>query len=392
MDSHSKGVLMEIRTNKDGTKRYRETVTIANRRAKSPFFKKKTDAKNWKAGEMAKREKAKLFGAEYFETPKIKLLNYSNDWLESRIRDQRSISTFTEYKRMITTKIVPIVSDKYLDQINQDDGYKLIRELQKLGHNPRGVNKILALFKQIIKEAEKDELLQKNPLKNVVNLKEIKRVPTYWSSQEINSFLVAVKGHYAYEFYFTALNTGMRRGELAGLLWDKVDFQRSMIEISRIRDRYGLRDTTKSGKTRFVPMNSQLKETLLRLFQRRQNEYVFIRPDGDPVSSHHAYRNFNSLQKKTGVSKIRIHDLRHTFASHFMMNGGNLYDLQKILGHYNFSMTQIYAHLSPDHLSKTTEILNFEVVETNKCPEVTPDGISPLPSLASENSGKVLTL
>ena len=133
----------------------------------------------------------------------------------------------------------------------------------------------------------------------------------------------------------------MRRGELAGLLWDKVDFNRSMIEISRIRDRYGHRETTKNGKTRFVPMNSQLRATLLRLSHSRQNEYVFIRPDGAPISSHHAYRDFNTLQEKAGVTKIRVRDLRHTFASHFMMNGGNLYSLQKILGHYNFSMTQI---------------------------------------------------
>ena len=49
--------------------------------------------------------------------------------------------------------------------------------------------------------------------------------------------------------------------------------------------------------------------------------------------------------------------------------------IQKFLGHYNFSMTQIYAHLSPDHLSKTTEILNFNVDGKEKCPRLTPEGI-----------------
>ena len=185
----------------------------------------------------------------------------------------------------------------------------------------------------------------------------------------------------------------MRRGELCGLMWDKIDFNRSMIEISRIRDRYGLRATTKNSKTRFVPINSELKETLLRLHQRRQNDYVFIRPNGDPISAHHAYREFNAFQEQAGVqTKIRVHDLRHTFASHFMMNGGNLYDLQKILGHYNFAMTQIYAHLSPSHLAKTTEILSFEIKENNVCPRLTPEGIYPFESQAPKNSENVLKL
>ena len=57
--------------------------------------------------------------------------------------------------------------------------------------------------------------------------------------------------------------------------------------------------------------------------------------------------------------EIRFHDLRHCFASHVMMNGGNLYDLQKLLGHSKYEMTQIYAHLSPEHLAGTTQSLNF---------------------------------
>ena len=57
--------------------------------------------------------------------------------------------------------------------------------------------------------------------------------------------------------------------------------------------------------------------------------------------------------------KIRFHDLRHTYASQFMMNGGNLYDLQKILGHTDSKMTQRYAHLAPEHLVHVANIVSF---------------------------------
>jgi len=111
-----------------------------------------------------------------------------------------------------------------------------------------------------------------------------------------------------------------------------------------------------------VPMNEMVKATLIKLHHERQNNSVFIRESGEPISMLHLYRDFKSSQEMATMErKIRFHDLRHTFASHFMMNGGNLYDLQKILGHTKYEMTQIYAHLHPDHLAGTTSIISFGV-------------------------------
>ena len=94
--------------------------------------------------------------------------------------------------------------------------------------------------------------------------------------------------------------------------------------------------------------------------------------NGSPIEMQHLYRDFAKFQKKSGnLKQIRFHDLRHTFASHFMMNGGNLYDLQKVLGHSEYEMTQIYAHLSPEHLAKATQIVSFgrEFFEEEKTSE-----------------------
>ncbi|MBI2519305.1 MAG: tyrosine-type recombinase/integrase [Bdellovibrio sp.] len=92
----------------------------------------------------------------------------------------------------------------------------------------------------------------------------------------------------------------------------------------------------------------------------RKNNFVFLKADGQAINPLHIYHDFGKAQARAKMDKrIRFHDLRHTFASHFMMSGGNLYDLQKILGHTQFEMTQIYAHLSPDHLANKTQILSF---------------------------------
>lgn len=75
---------------------------------------------------------------------------------------------------------------------------------------------------------------------------------------------------------------------------------------------------------------------------------------------NHVYRQFRKFLKLAEVNQYyRIHDLRHTFASHFMMNGGDIYDLQKILGHSSLEMTQRYAHLAPEHLIQASNVVSF---------------------------------
>jgi site-specific recombinase XerD len=96
----------------------------------------------------------------------------------------------------------------------------------------------------------------------------------------------------------------------------------------------------------------------------QKSEFVFTEEDGQPLDVNHIYRHFQVAQKRAGITNtIRFHDTRHTFASNFMMNGGNLYDLQKLLGHTSIKMTERYAHLAPNHLEKTVGIVCFGETE-----------------------------
>lgn len=342
------------------TVKYRESIVIDGKRIKGPSFTKKSSATQWKAQILIEREKAKLYGSNYREIKRLKLSEYGREWLDRKIKAQKSESTFLEYKRIIFRKVIPIIGDKYLDSYLEDDANKLISALKDRGHNTGGINKILAVFKQVLRQAEKNDIILKSGLKNVSKLKETKMAANYWQRSDINQFLLAIKDHFLYPFFVVALHTGLRRGELCGLQWSKIDFTRSMIEVSAIRDKHGFRPTTKSKKVRFVPMNPIVKATLLKLHESRQNDFVFIRPNGTLIPAHHCSRDFKKLQVKAEIQNIiGVHGLRHTFASHFMMNGGNIYDLQKILGHSKLEMTNIYAHLSPQHLAKSTEIVDF---------------------------------
>jgi site-specific recombinase XerD len=91
-----------------------------------------------------------------------------------------------------------------------------------------------------------------------------------------------------------------------------------------------------------------------------QDKQVFLDEDNEPFDVDHLYRDLRVYLKEADIDKtFRFHDLRHTFASHFMMNGGNIYDLQKILGHTSLEMTQRYAHLAPEHVVRASNVVSF---------------------------------
>ena len=339
---------------------YRDSIYVDGQRVRSPYFKRKADVKAWKAKYLSNRELAKVHGDDFKVPVKMTIEEFITRWMEEKVKVQRSESTYTNYERIFRLHIIPSFGNLLLSDFSTLHADKLVKTLFDNGHNPKGINIILKTIKAMFNEAEKNDHIRRNPLRSYRELKVPKLPPVFWSHLEIKQFLQMTLDDELYPLFVVALNTGMRKGELAGLCWDRIDFSRNMIEVSRIRDRYGLRCTTKTGTARHVPMNDMVKMTLLRLAKDQKSEFVFCERSGAPLDMHHLYRDFGKLQKKAKMTKrLRFHDLRHCFASHFMMNGGNLYDLQKILGHTQYEMTQIYAHLSPEHLAQTTQIVSF---------------------------------
>jgi integrase len=127
-----------------------------------------------------------------------------------------------------------------------------------------------------------------------------------------------------------ALETGLRRAELLGLTWDRVDLSRGVIRI----------ETTKSGRRREVPMRQVVYELLAALPGPRE---------GRLWPARKIRTAFESAVTAAGLADFRFHDCRHHFASWFMMRDGGLPALKEVLGHADLKTTLIYAHLSPAH-------------------------------------------
>lgn len=173
---------------------------------------------------------------------------------------------------------------------------------------------------------------------------------------EIDRFLAAAtdEGQLVYALYLTAVCTGLREGELAGLRWDDVDFETRLITVQR-----SFEGPTKAGDVRYVPVLDALLPTLRRWRLVCPGALVF--PNGGGRMYGKSGRVFQEVLHRVldraGFPKvvrhgkqrryIVFHSLRHTFASHWMLRGGDVFKLQKILGHKSMQMTMRYAHLAP---------------------------------------------
>lgn len=141
-----------------------------------------------------------------------------------------------------------------------------------------------------------------------------------------------------------ALTTGMRMSEIFGLAWSDIRYAEGLIAV---------RSKLKGGGIRYVPLIPELAGELRRYPVVIGEDRLFPPKRGAKGERQRVEGSFETLLQMAGITDFRFHDLRHTFASWYMMNGGDLYALAKILGHSNIKMTERYAKLGKSHIAKT---------------------------------------
>lgn len=178
---------------------------------------------------------------------------------------------------------------------------------------------------------------------SVKALKEPNGVERFLSIEECNRLVKACGGPFK-AIVSTALNTGMRKSAILKLKWRYVDLLRRQITVT----------DTKNGENRYIPINSTMMEMLSSL--ERVNEFVFIQKNGKPYSW--IGRVWENTKRRAEISDCRFHDLRHTYASHLVMNGVDLMTVRELMGHKIMNMIQRYAHLSGDHKQRAVSKLD----------------------------------
>jgi len=209
---------------------------------------------------------------------------------------------------------------------------------------PSTLNRELACLKTMFSYAEEQGLISYNPLRKLSLLKERNKRLRYLTIKEIERLLETIDLDYLRVIVILALGTGMRKGEILQLKWKYINFEEQYIEV-------GVDEmATKSEKRRIVPIDDYIVDVLRNW--KSDSEYIFCK-DGKPYKD--IKKSYNKALKKAGIEDVTFHDLRHTFASHAVMNGMDLYTLQNILGHSSIKMTERYSHLSKSHLKKSAQ-------------------------------------
>jgi integrase len=144
------------------------------------------------------------------------------------------------------------------------------------------------------------------------------------------------------DFITLALHTGMRKGELLGLEWSRVDFSANLIHLAAIN--------TKNGKRRSIPLNDTARSALIHRAGFRAKHcpaspWVFCDQRGQRLAN--VQKSFVSACTAAGLADFHIHDLRHTCAAWLVQAGVPLLDVSNLLRHASVVMTQRYAHLAP---------------------------------------------
>lgn len=217
------------------------------------------------------------------------------------------------------------------------------KRLEKVA--PATVNRELACLKHMYTKAIVWDFVKTNPVKRVKSLKEPPGRLRYLKQAEFEA-LFETCADYIKPILITALNTGMRKGEILKLKWADVDLKNRKITVIE----------TKNNESRIVPINNTLYQELLSLFEKAKSEFVFTDSNGLPFGD--IKKSFSAAVKRAGLENFRFHDLRHTFGSYLVMQGADLKTVQRIMGHKDIRMTLRYAHLSPRYVQEAVESLD----------------------------------
>lgn len=268
-----------------------------------------------------------------------------NFYLPYAIKTKRSHASDESKLRL---HLIPRFGKYQLDQIGVkeiDDYHQSI----KASHCAATANRHLMLLSKMFNLGIQWEIITRNPCASIKQLPENNQSNVFLTQEQVVRLLAAMENDLnkiAVAALKVMLFTGMRREEVLQAKWVDLNVEQGFLHLP----------TTKSGKSRFVPLSESALKIITALDTQPYSPYIF--PGRDVTKPLNNPRKcFSRVLLAAGIAHIRIHDLRHTFCSHAAMSGVDLYQIQKLVGHASSQTTMRYAHLNNETLRTASAVV-----------------------------------
>ena len=295
---------------------------------------------------------------------KMTVSSWLDIWMENYGKLSMRPSTYANYETLIRLHIKPYIGDILIGKLTSLDLQKLYNKLLTEGridrpeakHQPKGlssktVRNVHTVIYSACEKAITERLLAANPAVGCTLPKKEHREMKTLPLEKLDVFFTEAKASGVFELYYLELSTGLRRGELLGLKWTDIDWNAGTLSIQRQIQRIkGVVQET-ALKTRNAYRTIALPEDTLAILKQRKKQitspYIFPSPTGGIMEPGAVRKKLKRILKRAGLEELRMHDLRHTYATLALQNGVDVKTLSGILGHYSAGFTlDTYGHIS----------------------------------------------
>jgi integrase len=340
----------------EATGKWRGRIIINGKRVTSPRYEKKAEARAW----LQERQREVRDGVHTApQSPTLRSL--AADWLKSQKPLQPN--TLRNLDVIVRLRIGEDLHNMAVQDIKPMHIQRQIVTLLETLH-PNYVRNIHETIRAIFAYAISLEYIAKNPCDTVQKPRMIDHEFQTLSEEQCRRLIDAAQENRYGIFVIVALQTGMRLSELRGLTWPMVNFDKGQIRVAKnlysAKGKASLEQLKTRRARRVLPMNSIARDALTQMKAIQQAdqemvgeawknplELVFTNEIGIPLVAATIDRQFDRLLRRLGLPDIRIHDLRHTFATLMIERGANIKVVSELLGHANVEITlRRYVHVT----------------------------------------------